>query len=106
MSRYRIGMTSVVGGGWLFSVQSKPEFAWSLQSWEQPSPSCTLPSSHSSPGTPPTPGNTRPSPHLAVQLPPLHTGSTVQFGEQPSNGTWLPSSHCSLPSVLRSPQTV
>src|SRR5439155_6027991 len=98
MSRYRIGITSVAGGGWLVFGQLKPELGSSLQLWSQPSPSCTLPSSHSSPGSPAAGGNTRPSPHTAVHAPPVHTGSLVQVGEHLSNGIRLPSSHCSLPS--------
>jgi hypothetical protein len=35
-----------------------------------------------------------------------HFGSFVQVGEQPSNGMVLPSSHCSVPSLCLSPQTV
>jgi hypothetical protein len=31
---------------------------------------------------------------------------SAQVGEQPSNGRVLPSSHCSVPSLCPSPQTV
>src|ERR1700690_239682 len=60
-----------------------------------------FPSSHSSGG------NTRPSPHTPVHPPiPLHFGSSVQVGEQPSYGMRFPSSHCSNPSLLPSPHVV
>jgi len=45
MSRYRIGIVSVAGGGWLTAVHVKP--ASILQVDEQPSPFLVLPSSHS-----------------------------------------------------------
>src|SRR5215468_5348550 len=98
MSRYRIGMSSVGGSAWTSELQVKP--VSSLQSWEHPSPSWTLPSSHSSCG------NLRPSPHTAVHSPLSHLGSIMQVAEQPSNGIRLPSSHCSLPSFTLSPHTV
>jgi len=69
-------MSRVDGGGWLVAVQLKP--GSSLHCDEHPSPSWRLPSSHSSFG------NLRPSPHTAVQVPPVHLGSMVQVGEQPS----------------------
>src|SRR5262249_1131711 len=73
-----------------------------LQSWLQPSPSLTLPSSHGSCA------NLKPSPQTAVHWPPVHLGSMRQNGEHPSYGTRLPSSHCSYPSMsfCGSPQTV
>src|SRR5688500_13112386 len=66
---------------------------------EQPSPSRTLPSSHSSPST-------MPSPHLEAQAPVAQLGSERQLGPQPSNGSVLPSSQLSAPSGLPSPQVV
>src|SRR5687768_11832302 len=98
MSRYRIGITSVGGRPCVFELQLKP--CSSMHCDEQPSRLWTLPSSHCSCG------NLRPSPHTAVQVPWLQTGSTVQVGEQPSYGMRLLSSHCSRPSGAPSPQTV
>src|SRR5512138_3910096 len=98
MSRYRLGIVSVAGGGWFCAVHVKPGSI--LQVDEHPSPSFLLPSSHSSLG------NLRPSPHTAVHAPPAHVGSIVHVGEHPSYGIWLRSSHCSWPSMMPSPQTV
>src|SRR5262245_19086433 len=65
---------------------------------EQPSPSRTLPSSHSSAPS------TMPSPHFELQAAPVvQAGSAWHVGEQPSNGTELPSSQLSAPSALPSP---
>src|SRR6185369_12103641 len=68
-----------------------------LQSWEQPSPSLVLPSSHSS-------LIKRPSPHSEVQPEPEHFGSVWQVAEQPSPAVLLPSSHCSDEPTILSPQ--
>src|SRR6187551_55748 len=57
----------------------------------QPSPFVVLPSSHSS-------AINRPSPHLELQASPLQDGSAWQLAEQPSKGSWLPSSQVSAPS--------
>src|SRR5688572_4628153 len=74
----------------------------SLQSAEQPSPGCVLPSSHSSA----PPGSLMPSPQDDVQAPCEQSGSFTQKGVQPSPMSLSPSSHCSLPSATPSPQTV
>src|SRR5262245_52722523 len=70
-----------------------------LQVEEQPSPSLLLPSSQSS-------LSTSPSPQRDVHAPAEQSGSAWQSLEQPSNGTSLPSSHTSAPSVFPSPQVV
>src|SRR3982751_4422300 len=93
-----MGMEIEAGGAAMVTAQSKP-FS-NLQDALQPSPSRTLPSSHSSSG------NFTPSPQSAVHLPPAQVGSTSQVGEQPSYGCVLPSSHCSLPSFTPSPHVV
>src|SRR5690606_23876028 len=64
---------------------------------EHPSPSITLPTSHSS-------VITRPSPHAETQDCPSESGSRRHSAEPPSNGRVLPSSQASAPSTRRSPQ--
>src|SRR5215831_17913629 len=58
-----------------------------------------LPSSHASP-------TTTPSPHFEVHAPLLQIGSLWQSAEQPSNGSVLPSSQVSAPSMTPSPHLV
>src|SRR5580692_1947420 len=91
-------MTRVAAGGWVTLVQLQPVSIMQVEL--QPSPETVFPSSHCSPG------NTRPSPHTAVHVPPEQCGSIVHVGEQPSYGMRLPSSHCSSPSALPSPHFV
>src|SRR5215471_12083064 len=70
-----------------------------VQVAEHPSPSTLLPSSHASP-------TTMPSPHFDAHEAPPQSGSLRQSPEQPSNGSPLPSSQLSVPSILPSPQVV
>src|SRR5580693_8507756 len=91
-------MTSVEAGGSVVFVQLHPVSI--VQVELQPSPEAVFPSSHCSPG------NTSPSPHTAVHVPPEQCGSIVHVGEHPSYGMVFPSSHSSSPSLVPSPQVV
>ena len=101
-SRTTTGMSLVVGSvdaG--VSPHEKPRSVLQLE--EQPSPFTKLPSSHSS-------SEKRwPSPQADLQLVPEQSGSSKQW-KHPSKGTstapGLVSSHCSVPSLTPSPQTV
>src|SRR5580700_4722019 len=93
-----MGIARVVAGGSVTFVQLHPDSI--VQVELQPSPEVVLPSSHCSPG------NTSPSPHTAVHVPPVQCGSMVHVGEQPSYGMVLPSSHSSEPSLMPSPHVV
>src|SRR6266436_1514555 len=56
----------------------------------------------------PEPGGTRSAPHIVFMIPSPQWSpvSSVQVDEQPSQLTVLPSSHCSVPHTMPSPQPV
>src|SRR5260370_39641983 len=99
MSRKRMGMTSVLVGGWSTFLQVHPVPVSSMQVELQPSPEIVLPSSHCSPA------KTSPSPQTPEHPPlPLHFGSILVSAGHPAYRLGSPASQLSTPSLLPSPQ--